>query len=153
MLDLKLKIPPLLLTILFGLVMWVISLCTKSLIIPDVTRLVLSLGLSAFGFIVSLSGVASFRAAKTTVNPLSPSETTSLVTTGVYKFSRNPMYLGFLLVLIGWGVFLSNLYSLSLAVLFVFYMNTFQIQPEEHIIQKIFGREFDEYQERVRRWI
>jgi protein-S-isoprenylcysteine O-methyltransferase Ste14 len=133
--------------------MWMISQSTKSIIIPDVTRLVLSLTLFALGFIVSLSGVASFRAKKATVNPLSPSESTSLVITGVYKFSRNPMYLGFLLVLVGWGVFLSNLYSSSLTVLFVYYMNTFQILPEESMLQEIFGEKFSDYKKQVRRWV
>ena len=153
MLDLKLKIPPLLLTSLFGLVMWVISLSTKSIIIPDVTRLVLSLVLVALGFIVSLSGVASFRVAKTTVNPLSPSESTSLVTTGVYKFSRNPMYVAMASILVGIVFFFGNIASFLSVVLFCWIITQFQIKPEEKVLTEMFGQSFLDYSQRTRRWI
>ena len=153
MLDLKLKIPPLLLTLLFGLAMWVISESSVLIEIPVVVSLCLSFALFTLGATVLISAVVSFRFAKTTVNPLLPSESTVLVKSGVYKFSRNPMYLGFLLLLVGWGVFLSSLYSLVVPLLFVIYMDAFQIRPEEAILQEIFGEQFSVYQKQVRRWI
>jgi protein-S-isoprenylcysteine O-methyltransferase Ste14 len=153
MLDLKLKIPPLLLTSIFGLVMLGISVSSLPLAIPVVSRITLSIAIFTIGITFLITGVISFRLANTTVNPMVPNDSTALVTSGVYKITRNPMYLGFLMILISWGVFLSSVYSLVLPVLFVFYMNSFQIQPEESILQDIFGSEFTEYQKQVRRWI
>lgn len=76
-----------------------------------------------------------------------------MVDTGIFKFSRNPMYLALFLGLMGWGLFLHNFYSLALTVVFVVYMNRFQIQPEERALEKAFGSVFLEYRQQVRRWI
>jgi protein-S-isoprenylcysteine O-methyltransferase Ste14 len=102
---------------------------------------------------IGLRAVWSFRRARTTVNPLSPHTCTVLVTTGVFRFSRNPMYLALLLVLLGWGLFLANGFAVLLALAFVAYMNRFQIGPEERALQQVFGQAFAEYRRRVRRWI
>jgi protein-S-isoprenylcysteine O-methyltransferase Ste14 len=105
------------------------------------------------GTVLIAWGLASFRRAGTTFNPLKPEATSSLVVSGVYAFTRNPMYLGFLFVLVGWAVFLSNALAFLLLLLFVLYMNRFQIQPEERVLTARFGQEFLAYKSRVRRWI
>ena len=153
MLDLKLKIPPLLLTLLFGLAMWVISESSVLIEIPVVVSLCLSFALFTLGATVLISAVVSFRFAKTTVNPLLPSESTVLVKSGVYKFSRNPMYLGFLLFLFAFGILLGDVKPLFIVPLFFSYMTIFQIIPEERALQGLFGNEYKQYQREVRRWL
>jgi protein-S-isoprenylcysteine O-methyltransferase Ste14 len=98
-------------------------------------------------------GVASFKRAKTTINPMKPESSSSLVISGIYKLSRNPMYLGFLLVLVGWAVLLSNALAFVFVPAFIFYMNRFQIDPEEKALAGKFGQEFLDYKSRVRRWL
>jgi protein-S-isoprenylcysteine O-methyltransferase Ste14 len=99
------------------------------------------------------TGIVSFRRAKTTVNPMKPSSSSSLVISGIYKYTRNPMYLGFVLVLLGWAAFLSNLAALALVPAFVLYLNYFQIMPEEHVLASLFPDAYPAYRARVRRWI
>jgi len=72
---------------------------------------------------------------------------------GVYRLTRNPMYLGFLLVLLGWAIFLSNALAFLLLPAFIFYMNRFQIEPEEKALTSLFGQQFVAYTSRVRRWL
>ncbi len=99
-------------------------------------------------------GVLSFRQAKTTVNPVQPTQASTLVVSGIYRFSRNPMYLGFLFLLLSWAAFLANIPALLLGPpLFAGYMNKFQILPEEKILCSLFGDDFEIYKNRVRRWI
>lgn len=100
-----------------------------------------------------LAGVLSFRRMETTVNPLTPEATTTMVTSGIYRFSRNPMYLGFLFVLVGWAIHLSNLLGFAFLPLFVWYMNRFQILPEERALASKFYEVFTAYKRSVRRWI
>lgn len=107
----------------------------------------------ALGVGVCASGAVSFRRVGTTVNPLRPEAASALVVSGVYKFSRNPMYLGFLIVLVSWGMFLSNLLACCLLPLFVLYLSVFQIRPEEEALRLRFGLEYERYQARVRRWL
>ncbi|HEV8366930.1 MAG TPA: isoprenylcysteine carboxylmethyltransferase family protein, partial [Pyrinomonadaceae bacterium] len=75
------------------------------------------------------------------------------VSTGVYRFTRNPMYLGLLLTLLGWAAFLSNPASLLFVPIFVLYINRFQIKPEEQVLSSLFGAEYMAYKSRVRRWL
>lgn len=112
-----------------------------------------SVVLVAAGFAVALAGVAAFRKAKTTVDPFQPDKATSLVSSGVYRFSRNPMYLGMLLVLLGWAVYLGDVLAYLVTLLFIPYMTRFQIKPEERVMRQMFGEEFDEFAGHVRRWI
>ena len=100
------------------------------------------------------AGVVGFRKAQTTVNPLSPEQATSLVSGGIYRFTRNPMYLGMLLVVIASGIFWQHLVALAVGAVFFFaYINRFQITPEEQAMEKLFGDEFRTYCERARRWL
>lgn len=147
---LELKTPPLLVALTFGFLIWVMPFQVK--IDNTMVLYIVSIILFSIGSIVSILGVWEFRKQKTTVNPMSPQESNSLVIKGIYTFTRNPMYLGFLLWLLSFGVFLRNPISLIAIVLFVIYMNMFQIIPEENILEGKFGKEYLKYKENVRRW-
>src|SRR5690554_3959289 len=112
----------------------------------------LALGLFIAGLLIALAGVIGFRRARTTVNPMQPETSRVLVQTGIYRFTRNPMYLGFLLMLAGYGVWLANLPALVWLIGYVLYLTQFQIIPEERWLSQKFGADFQYYRERVRRW-
>jgi len=153
MTALELKIPPVALMLVFALMMWLLSTYDASLSFFLPWRRAIALFVCCAGLAISLGGVVVFRRANTTVNPITPEATTSMVTSGLYGFSRNPMYLGFLIVLIGWAIFLSHLMAFALLPLFVLYMNRFQIIPEERVLSAKFAHHFTAYKETVRRWI
>ena len=150
---LELKVPPVSLVLAAALAMWLAPSAGPDFILPPMARATIAPVLVAGGAFLSLAGVASFLRAKTTVNPTKPGSVSSLVTTGVYRFTRNPMYLGLLLMLLGWAAFLSNALAFVVVPLFVLYMNRFQIVPEERALSALFGAEFDAYATRVRRWL
>jgi len=105
------------------------------------------------GLVICILGVIEFKAAKTTVNPTKPQSSSSLVTSGIYRFTRNPMHMGFLLILTGWAAMTANVVAFLVLPLFVLYMNRFQIKPEEKALMLIFGDQFRTYCSAVRRWI
>ena len=150
---LELKVPPVAVVLFMAALMWLVARAVPVFEIALPARGFLAVGLAVTGMVASLSGVVSFRRANTTVNPMKPDSSSSLVSSGVYALTRNPMYLGFLLVLAGWAVFLSNVLGLLLLPMFVFYMNRFQIEPEEKALAILFGPAFIAYQSRVRRWL
>ena len=153
MTSLSLKIPPLLLTVVLMVAMAALARFTPGIELLPLLRIGLAGALGALGVAVAALGVASFRRAATTVNPIDPGATTALVDQGVYRVSRNPMYLGFLLVLLGWGIWLESPAALALALGFVPYMNRYQIIPEERSLEARFGDAYARYRESVRRWI
>ena len=150
---LELKIPPLALVPLFGLFMLVVAGFTPELGIPTPWRIWNALILALMGFAIALAGVISFRLARTTVNPLSPHTSSSLVIKGIYRYSRNPMYVGFLCWILAGGVYLDNPVALLLALVFIPYMNRFQIIPEEKALTNLFGEDYRTYCKQVRRWL
>ncbi len=99
------------------------------------------------------SAVYHFHTAKTTVNPIQVHTSSSLVTHGVFRVSRNPMYLGLLLLLVAWGILLSNPLSWSIIVAFYYYMTDVQIKREERALEEIFGDAFIANRQQVRRWL
>jgi protein-S-isoprenylcysteine O-methyltransferase Ste14 len=105
------------------------------------------------GISLALAGVKEFNQQQTTVNPLDPSQSSSLVTSGIYQFTRNPMYLGMLLVLLGWADLLDTILAYSGAMIFFVYISLFQIKPEEEILTQKFGEDFLQYCKNVRRWL
>jgi len=113
----------------------------------------IAVALALVGVAMALAGVVAFRTHGTTVNPLAPSASSVVVSSGVYRFSRNPMYLGFLLALAGWAVYLSNAFAALFLPAFVAYMSRFQIKPEERALLAKFGRPFAQYMAAVRRWV
>ena len=150
--TLELKVPPLALVFLFGALMWLISAYSGiGMALP--WRFAFALIVGTAGFAIVLAGVLAFRQAKTTVNPLTPDATTTMVTSGIYRFTRNPMYLGFLLVLAGWAIYLANILAFALLPLFMWYMNRFQILPEERALDAKFSHAFTAYKCSVRRWL
>ncbi len=153
MLTLNLKIPPLVIMAFVAALMWLGAQAVPAADFPLPARKVIALGLAAVGVGVAVAGVVSFRVAKTTVNPLKPDTASSLVVAGIYRVTRNPMYLGMLIVLIGWAALLANALAFIVAATFVLYLNRFQIIPEEQALTTRFGPEFAAYCAQVRRWI
>ncbi len=149
---LELKVPPLALVFLFGALMWLVS-AYSMFIIALPWRSAFALIFYAVGSAIVLAGVLAFRRMKTTVNPLTPEATTAIVTSGIYRFTRNPMYLGVRLGLVGWAIDLSNLLAFACLPLFVWYMNRFQIIPEERALGTKFSEAFERYKRSVRRWV
>ena len=150
---LELKIPPAVLVLLFALVMWIVSKMTSWAFVQIPGKEWVAFALWMAGATLIGAGIVAFILAKTTANPLTPELSASIVTTGVYGLSRNPMYAGFLLMLAAWVVFLGNIFPALLLPLFVLYMNRFQIIPEEKVLQNKFGEEYVRYLKSVRRWM
>jgi len=154
MASLELRIPPVALVLAFAAAMAAVaSVVPAPLPIPSPAGGAVAAGLVVAGGLVAAAGVIAFRRNRTTVNPFTPEASSSLVATGIYRFSRNPMYLGFLLALLGWGAFLANWAAALLLPAFVVYMNRFQIGPEERALARRFGRHFTDYSAAVRRWV
>ena len=151
--SLELKIPPPLVGLAVALLMWLASLAVPGLAWPRAARMILALVTAGLGVGISAAGVRSFARVHTTVNPMKPEGASSLVTTGIFRFTRNPMYVGLLVILIGWAIFLANAASILVLPVFVLYMNRFQIGPEERVLTGIFGADFAAYRSRVRRWL
>lgn len=151
--QLELRIPPVLVAGVLGAGMWALDLVTPGIPINDAERLIAAIAVSVFGLAAALAGVAEFRRAQTTVDPTDPGKSSAVVTSGIYRLTRNPMYLGFLLVVIAWAVYLANPWTLIGPLGFILYMNRFQIAPEERILTARFGATFEQYMRAVRRWI
>ena len=151
--GLELKVPPVALVLLAGGCMWVVAWAAPAFEFAFPARIISAMGMVVIGIAIAGMGVFSFSRAKTTVNPMKPDSSSALVVSGIYRLTRNPMYLGILLLLIGWGIFLSNALALLVLPGFVLYMNRFQIEPEERALTRIFGPAFLEYRTQVRRWI
>lgn len=153
MIALDLRIPPAIVMLAIAAGMWGASLVVPSFNLPITMRVSSCAILVAVGLSIIVAGGISFRRARTTVNPTRPGSASSLVVSGVYRFTRNPMYLGMGLVLFGWAAFLLNALAFGLIAGFVAYMNHFQIVPEERALSALFGAEYASYQARVRRWL
>ena len=106
-----------------------------------------------FGVITAMLAILLLKKNKTTVNPLRPEETTSLVTTGIYSITRNPMYLGLLFVISSTILFFGSWFGIITLLFFIWYINKYQIISEEEAMQKLFGDKYYDYKQRVRRWI
>jgi len=150
---LELKIPPPLIALCFGYMIWIVSLLTDKIIIPVDIKNLVTLFVLFVSLLIIFSAAVGFAKAKTTINPFKPELSSTLVTTGIYTLTRNPMYLSLMLLLCAWCIFLSNVYAVSLCIGFVVYMNRFQIIPEERVLSILFGKQYTAYKERVRRWL
>lgn len=153
MMPLELKIPPPLQVLIIGAAMYGVSTILPALQFSLIGSGWLGGGLAAIGLGIGIMGVAEFKKAQTTVNPHAPHNATRLVINGIYQYTRNPMYLGLVLVLIGWSLYLSNLLAFALIPIFITYISHFQIQPEERVMANKFGDKYQAYLARVRRWI
>jgi protein-S-isoprenylcysteine O-methyltransferase Ste14 len=150
---LELKMPPVALVLLVAAFMWLASWAMPAFGFELPLGGILSASVALAGAIICGLGIVSFRQARTTVNPMKPDSASSLVVSGVYRLTRNPMYLGFLLILLGWAIFLSNALAFLFLPAFLVYMNRFQIEPEEKALHALFGEQFAAYTARVRRWL
>jgi protein-S-isoprenylcysteine O-methyltransferase Ste14 len=150
---LELKIPPLLVWLVMAGAMLGVAYSAPQLSFTLAGSSAIALALVALGGAVATAGVVAFRRKRTTVNPLTPGDSSCVVSGGIYRVSRNPMYLGFLLALAGWAVYLSNVGAAVLLPAFVAYMTQYQIKPEERALLAKFGSEFAQYMSRVRRWL
>ena len=151
MIDIKTRFPPPLVALTFG---FLINY-TKNIfpIIEIKNKIIVGFFIIISGLIIIFSATILFRKYKTTITPLKPSMATKLIVSGVYKYSRNPMYLGLLLVLIGVSTILNPVGGLFFILLFILYLNYFQIIPEEIAMIQLFKGEFLKYKSNVRRWI
>jgi len=150
---LELKLSPVMTTVLLAVAMWFVAQNTAGFPLPAGLRWVALLVLVSAGTAVGFAGVRTFQRARTTVNPYRPHASSSLVTWGIYRRTRNPMYLGLMLALAGWGLYLANTWCLLLAFVFVPFMNRFQIRPEERALEQTYGEQFRAYCRKVRRWL
>ncbi len=150
---LELKVPPVVALLVVGGLMWPVakSLMPAPMAIEGMTLIAAIIGIA--GIALGVSGVLVFRRLQTTVHPSAPDKASAVVDVGVYRFSRNPMYLGLALILTGWGVFLGDAANIVLIAVFIAYMTQFQIKPEERVLEAKFGAAYTDYKSSVRRWL
>ena len=145
------KIPPPIVAILFAVMIFYFSDSFAYVDLPF--KIYISLFFVLLGFFITFSSARNFKKKETTVNPIKPEEASQLVTDGFFKITRNPMYLGMLLFLLGLSIYNGLIVGLVFLPLFVGYITFFQIIPEESAMIKIFGEDYKEYMKKVRRWI
>jgi protein-S-isoprenylcysteine O-methyltransferase Ste14 len=150
---LELKVPPPAVALVVALVMWGVARVGTPLDIELGVRVAGALAIALIGAAFSVAGIAAFRRAKTTVNPMKPQAASSLVTDGVYRITRNPMYVGLTCVLLAWAVFMGVPWALMGPVGFVAYTTRFQIVPEERALSSLFAEQYRAYTASVRRWL
>ena len=145
------KIPPPIVTFICGLAIYFSKSFFNQFF--SYSNNIISLFLLILGLLVFLSAVKSFRRQKTTVNPLEPRQASSLVTSGIFKFSRNPMYLGMLTILLSLSFKFNLIGGMTISLFFYIFITKFQIIPEEAAMNELFGNEFIDYSKKTRRWI
>lgn len=148
----RLKLPPAIVFLVFGALMYVLA---KTLPVGNFDffgREVFSKIVMGIAILIAIMAILQFTKKKTTLNPQKPENASSLVTSGIYDLSRNPMYLAMLLLLVALGLQFQNAFNTLLVGAYVFYMNKFQIIPEEEVLAEKFGQEYKVYLKAVRRW-
>jgi protein-S-isoprenylcysteine O-methyltransferase Ste14 len=148
----KLKLPPAIVFLIFGILMYLLAEFLPVGYFDFFGRRYLIKALLIMAVVISCAALIQFFLVKTSIDPKNPSKASSLVSNGIYKYSRNPMYLGLLLILLAWALWLGNAFNVLLAAGFVSYMNAFQLQPEEASLASLFGKEYKNYCIKVRRW-
>jgi len=151
--SLETKVPPVVLTAVLGLAGWLLAKLLPGASFLFRGQFTLAALCLVAGAAISLLGVKAFKDHRTTVNPTAPEETSQVVTTGVYKFTRNPMYVGFGLILLAAIVFFGNIASIAVIPFYVVYMTELQVKPEERVLLAKFGAPYSEYMTAVRRWL
>jgi protein-S-isoprenylcysteine O-methyltransferase Ste14 len=146
-------VPPVAALLCVAVPMWIVARLSPALAVDLPGRRVTAIALALTGAAIALSGVAEFRRARTTVNPLRPERASALVVSGIFRWTRNPMYLGLAIVLLGWAGYLAHPLAALGVPAFVAWMNRSQIPREERALEQLFGAEFAQYRTRVRRWL
>ena len=145
------KIPPPIVTLFFGLCIYL-----SRPYFPEFSFSILN-SLSTISFVLGITvfatAVSSFKRQNTTVNPISIEKASSLVVNGVFKYSRNPMYLGMLFILLGLTFKFNLIGGLLFTSIFMIFISIFQIKPEEAAMEKLFDQEWEDYIKNVRRWL
>ena len=150
---LELKVPPDIVALAVAGLMWLVSTVTPRVGLSLAWRGLAAGALGGAGVVLIVAARAAFARAGTTFSPVAPSRGSRLVTTGVYRRTRNPMYLGTFLVLLALGALLCSPGALVASLSFVAYIDRFQIRPEEHVLRVLFGAEYEAYTTTVRRWV
>jgi len=147
-----LKIPPPFIFTFFGLIMYIIDRFLPFGKFHFFGQEYGTISLATVGITIMIIALVQFKVSKTTVDPIALNKASKLVTGGIYQYSRNPMYLAMLLLLLAWGLRLGNAFNALTAAVFVAFMNRFQIIPEEKTLTQIFGKPYTQYCTLVRRW-
>lgn len=150
---LKLIIPPPAYMLIFALLMWLLDRYFPIVELFQLPWNKLGFLIMACALFLDVSSLLLFFKRHTTPNPFTPEKAKTLVTTGTYHYTRNPMYVGLLILLTGWAVYLGSLIPFFLLPLFVVVLTIQQIIPEEKILEEKFGQEYLDYKSTVRRWI
>ncbi|MDQ6997653.1 MAG: isoprenylcysteine carboxylmethyltransferase family protein [Mariprofundus sp.] len=150
---LRLKIPPPAVAIVFGLMIWGLSNTFSVEVVDADLRQIIALMLLAVAGTIDVWALLSFRFAKTTIDPRYPHKTSAIVSHGIYQFTRNPMYLGLVLILTSLSIYLGAALGIFVLLGFIVYMNKFQIEAEEEHLEQQFGEHYLTYKNHVRRWI
>ena len=151
--SLENKIPPPIVCLIVAIAMWMTATLSSAISIEHTLRLAVAILFGVFGLVIASLGFRAFGAAKTTISPVNIEAASSLVTSGVYRYTRNPMYVGLTSLLIAWAVYLAAPLTILGPLAFVLYITRFQIIPEERALSRIFGRSYDDYRAQVRRWL
>ena len=151
--GLELRIPPVAVTLIAAGAMWGANATLPQLAFLPRLQGVAAVLIGAIGVLVCALGVFRFRRYGTTVDPFKPHAATELVADGIYRFSRNPMYLGFAIILAAWAAYLANAAAWGLLPMYLWYLQKFQIGPEERALLRLYGTQYEAYARRVRRWI
>ena len=150
----ELKIPPPAIFVCCGALAWAIAkFVATPFDLHGLSTTLVAASLVALAIAVATSAILTFRRVETTIDPTKPSNTSSLVTHGVFRFTRNPMYLALLLLLTGWVIYLGSVVAIATPLLFVACISRLQIRPEERILAAKFGAAYSAYCGEVRRWI
>ncbi len=147
------RIPPPLVALVIAVAMWATARFTPHWGITTEARTLLVVIFAVAGVVVTVSGARTFSRAGTTKNPMNPGAATVLVRSGIFRFTRNPMYLGLVLILVAWALFFAAPWALWGPLAFLLYMDRFQVRPEEAAMARLFGADYAEYCNQVRRWL
>jgi len=149
----ELRVKPNIVALVAAVGMMLLSLVIPWFDLPINLPIYVGLLIAVIGFGIVQSAKTSFRKAHTSDDPLKPRLTSTLITAGTYRFSRNPMYVGMIFILLGWAIFLMNFLAFVLLIAYIFYINRFQIIPEERALSAIFGPKYDSYYANVHKWL
>ena len=150
---LQLKIPPPVYAISIAIIMWLLNKYIPIVELIQSPWNKIGLGIIIIAASFDVWSLFLFLKKHTTPNPMKPENTTGIVTKGLYQYSRNPMYLGLLIILFGFGIWLGSLSPFLMLPLFYWLITEMQIKPEERMLEQKFGKEYLDFKNRVRRWL
>jgi protein-S-isoprenylcysteine O-methyltransferase Ste14 len=147
------RVPPPVVAVIAAAGMWVLASYWPMVRFEVPAPALIGLTVALIGGLIAGAGARTIRQAKTTVSPLHPDKTSSIVTRGIYGYTRNPMYVGLVFVLLGCFVGFGGMSAALGLVAFILYITRFQIEAEERILEAKFGKDYVAYKARVRRWL